>query len=72
MPATNAQKQARYRRRRDAGLVNIRLDVDAELLAIALNRVGFHVTQERGDLARGVNDLLLDLVLRVTDQSERV
>src|SRR5262249_30393014 len=56
MPASNAQRQARYRQRRDAGLVNISLDVDARLLAVALDRSGFCVTQDRAGLAKGVND----------------
>jgi hypothetical protein len=41
----SALRQAKYRHRRDAGLVTISLDVDPELLAAALNRVGFHVTK---------------------------
>jgi hypothetical protein len=72
MPVTNAEKQARYRRRRNAGLISISLDVDPELLAMALNNVGIRVTQGRADLKRGVNELLIGLLLRVTRQSERL
>jgi hypothetical protein len=60
----SAFRQAKYRRRRDAGMAVISLEVDPELLAAVLNRVGIRVTQDRSDLARGVSDLLLDLVLR--------
>jgi hypothetical protein len=47
-----ALRQKRWRKRRNAGLVSISLDVDPELLATALNRVGIRVTQGRDDLAR--------------------
>jgi hypothetical protein len=48
----SALRQAKYRQRRDAGLVTISFEVDPQLLAMALNRVGIHVIQDREDLAR--------------------
>jgi hypothetical protein len=50
----NACRQAKYRRRLDAGLVTISLEVDPELLAVALNKIGIHLTQDRENLARSI------------------
>jgi hypothetical protein len=58
---SNSSRQTRFKQREAEGLGVLMVEVNLELVARTLNRLGYRVMEDRQDLARGVEKLLVDL-----------
>jgi hypothetical protein len=61
---SNAARQAKFKVRDRQGLAVLHVEVNTEILARTLNRLGYRVMEDREDLARGVEKFLVDLAAK--------
>jgi hypothetical protein len=64
LPMSNATRQAKFKVRDRQGLGVLQIEVNLEILAATLRKLGYPVLENREPLAKGVERLLIDLAAR--------